>query len=97
MILVFQQRIQQMLKEAQRQDFEEDTMVRAKAAKIIRKEIINCTRFTFAGTFPSDCQQKSVPVYLKTLVSMLLNGTDVRDQTLEDSQATLTIAQLIVF
>ena len=97
MILVFQQRIQEMLKEAQKQDFEEDTMVLAKAAKIIRKEIISYTRFTFSGTFPSDCQQKSVPAYLKILVSMLLNGTDVRNQTLEDSQATLTIAQLIVF
>ena len=54
MILVFQQRIQEILKEAQRQDFKEDTMVLAKVAKIILKEIINCTRFTFAGTFPSD-------------------------------------------
>ena len=28
---------------------------------------------------------------------MLLNGTDVKDQTPEDSQATLTVAQLILF
>ena len=97
MILVFQQRIQEMLKETRTQDFEEETMILAKAAKIIRKEITNCTKFTFAGSFPSNCQEKSIPVHLKTLVSMLLNGTDVRDQISEDSQATLTIAQLIVF
>ena len=47
--------------------------------------------------FGSGCQQQSVPSTLKTLVSMLLNGANLRDQDCADSQANLTISQTILF
>ena len=67
--------------------------------------------FHFNGSFPPGCQQESVPTNLKYLVSMLLNGPNLRDQdsadsgtgswfnslNATDSQTCLTISQTIVF
>ena len=49
-----------MLKQTKGQDFEEDTIFLAKAARVIHKDIANVTGFKFAGTFPSGCLQESV-------------------------------------
>lgn len=86
--------MQQMLKQAMSCDYEGDALLLAKAAKIVRKDIISHKCFQFDGKFGSCCQQESVPSTLKTLVSMLLNSADLKDQ---DSQANLTISQTILF
>ena len=69
----------------------------AKAAKIVHKEIVNSSGFHFDGIFPSGCQHGSVPTDIKTMVSMLLYGADLKDQDSTDSQANLTISQTILF
>jgi hypothetical protein len=96
-VLVFPEGMQQMLKQAMACDHEGDVLVLAKAAKIVRKEITNFEGFHFDGTFPSNCQHQSVPSNLKTLVSMLLNGADLKDQDSTDSQASITISQTTLF
>ena len=86
-----------MLKQAMACDYEGDALLLAKTAKLLRKEIVSYSGFTFDGRFPSGCQQGSVPSTLKTLVSMVLNGPDLKDQDSIDSQANLMISQAILF
>ena len=73
-LLIFQQGMQQILKHALNTDYEGDAMILAKAASIIRKNIFDSLGFHFSGSFPPGCQQESVPINLKYLLSMLLNG-----------------------
>jgi hypothetical protein len=78
-------------------NYEGDALLLFKIAKIVRKDIASYKGFSFDGKFSSGCQQQSVPSTLKTLVSMLLYGADLRDQDYTDSQANLTILQTILF
>ena len=89
--------MQQILKHALSTDYEGDAMILAKAASIIRKNIFDSLGFHFSGSFPSGRQQESVPINLKYLLSMLLNGPNLRDQDSTDSQACLTLSQMIIF
>lgn len=90
--------MQQLLKQAMKCDYEGDALLLAKCAKIVRiKEIVSYKGFHFDGKFPPGCQQESMPSSLKTLVSMLLNGADLKDQDAIDSQANLTVSQTILF
>ena len=73
--------MQRLLKDALNTDYESDAMILTKATKIIRRD------FHFNGSIPPGCQQESVPVNLKYLVSMLLNGSNIKDQDSTDSQA----------
>ena len=72
-------------------DCEGDALVLAKAAKIIRRDVANHKGFHFNGTFNNHCQHDSVPSTLKTLLSMLLVGADLKDQAATDFQANLTL------
>ena len=54
-------------------------------------------RFDFQGKFEADFQSQSVPESFQCLVSMLLNGPGIKSKDPEESQASLTIAQLIIF
>ena len=79
-ILVFKNGMQQMQKQAMACDY---ALILAKAAKIVHRYIVSHKGFNFDGKFYSGCQQQSI---LKTLVSMLLNGADLKDQDSMDSQ-----------
>ena len=96
-ILVFEKGMQQMMKQAYNCNYEDDALILCKAAKIIREDIINSNGFQFDGSFPPNCQQNSVPINLKYLVSMLLNGSSIKDQESIESQSSLTISQAILF
>ena len=86
-----------MLKQAMACDYKGDALLLPKAAKIVPKLVMGYNGFHFDNNFGHGCQQQSVPSSLITLVSMLLNGTDLKDQDISDSQANLTIVQLILF
>ena len=80
-VIVFKEGMSNMLREALKQrDFSEDANILAKAAKIIRKDIFDHEGFRFTGSFTPNCQEDSVPASLKSLVSMILNGTGLDDQ-----------------
>ena len=67
-ILVFEQGMQQMLKQVMiESNYDNEAVILAKAAKIVRKEIIGHKSFHFDGKFPIGCQQTSVPSSLKCL------------------------------
>ena len=71
----------------------------AKAAQIVRKDMLE-KKQSFDGTFTSSCQKDSVPTSLLALVTMMLEGPNIQDQTdLEtiESDTALTISQLLLF
>lgn len=78
-------------------DYDNDAMILTNAANIIRRDIFHSHAFQFNGSFPPGCQQESVPVNLKYLVSMFLNGPNIKDQHSTESQACLTLSQMILF
>ena len=86
-----------MVKQAMACDYEGDALLLAKAARIVRKDIASHKGFNLDGKFGSICQKESVPSTLKTIVSMLLSGADLKDQDSMDSQANLIISQAILF
>ncbi|KAG5875930.1 hypothetical protein JTB14_017498 [Gonioctena quinquepunctata] len=87
-----------MLREALKiRALSEDAAILAKVASIVRKDIMNHQGFKFSGCFPAQCQEDSLPASLKSLVSMMLNGSSLQDQEKRDSQACLTIGQCIVY
>ena len=87
-----------MLKEAlKKRDFTEDVQILAKAASIIRKDIFNHDAFKFEGSFPENCQETSLPSSLKTLISLIFNGVSLKKQDKHESQACLTVGQVIVY
>ena len=81
-----------ILKDAlKKQDFAEDAAVLAKAAAIIRKDIFSHQSFKFTGHFPPKCQEEKLPSSHKSLISMILNGPNLKDQDKRELQACLTI------
>ena len=96
-IFGFDQGMQQLMKGSLDTDYDSDAKILTRAATIIRRDIFASHTFQFCGSFPSGCQQDSVPVNLKYLMSMLLNGPSLKDQASADSQACLSISQMILF
>ncbi|XP_066957952.1 putative leucine-rich repeat-containing protein DDB_G0290503 [Macrobrachium rosenbergii] len=92
-ILVFEQRMQQMLRQEFTPEYERDALILAKAARIVQNEIFSSSGVNFNGALPSDCQ-KVVPTQLKSLITMLMQGTDLKDQETIDSQVCLTVSQV---
>lgn len=79
-------------------DGDELGIVMTKISNIIRKDIFSQT-VSFSGSFDEKSQVESVPQSLLSLVSMLINGSNIEDraQNTSLSQPVLTIAQLLVF
>ena len=97
-VIVFKKGMESMLRDAiKKRDFSEDVEILAKAAKIIRNDIFDQDWFKFNGCFPPECQEDSLPTSLKSLVSLILSGPNLKDQDKRESQACLTISQLIFY
>ena len=82
----------------EQQDFDSEAVTLLKAAKIIRRDILN-KGCSFDGTFNADCQGNAVPESLKTLIGMILDAPDIKTQSssMIEAQTTLSISQLILF
>ena len=82
-------------------DFQDDGVCLAKAASIIRKELINITKeadFDItrnpALSIDKNIEEVSQPIY--SFINMILNGSDlIDDQQVLENKATLTIIQLL--
>src|SRR6218665_2357236 len=73
--LMFDEDLSITLSKACKSDSYADAMHLVRAAQIIRRDTIdNSSKYSFQGTFSSDCQKDSVPASLLTLVSMILEG-----------------------
>lgn len=97
-VLAFKEGLTNILNDAVKErDLSDDTKILAKAAKILRRDIFSHSQFKFDGSFPVDCQESSVPASLKSLISMTLNGLNLKDQEHNEAQPCLTICQSILF
>ena len=97
-VIVFEKGMHNMLKEAlKKRDFSEDAMILAKAATLIRNDIFSHQCFKFTGNFPPGCQEDSLPSSLKSLISLIFNGVNLKDQDRHESQACLTVGQIILY
>ena len=97
-VLIFGNGLRNIVKEAfQERDFSDDAAVLAKAAKIVRRDLFSHKGFSFSGTFPVGCQESYVPAGLKSLISMIMNGLNVKEQEHKESQPCLTVCQTVLF
>ena len=96
-LLAFDSDIGTALKRSQRDDSDNKASCLAKAASIVRKDMLE-KKTSFTGTFEKNCQNDSIPQCLYSLVNMILHGPNIRKQAeYKSTQATLTVSQLLQF
>ena len=96
-LLAYDDDIAHVLASVHKRDNDSDAMCIAHVAQIIRRDLFDENE-AFSGTFTPDCQIESVPTSMLSLVCMILEGPNIKDQTSHPtSQAALTIAQLLKF
>ena len=76
LLLAFQKDVGKAL--TQSNDFS-DTLIIAKAAKILRKCMLE-HQSKFDGTFPAGCVQNAIPPILLQFVGMVEHGADIKSQ-----------------
>ena len=98
LVLIGNEHIGSALSKACEYDADNDAVILAEAAKIVRRDMMQLKN-TFDGSFDNKCQEKSVPSSLVTLVSMVLNGPNIKNQSsfIVIPQSVLTISQLLVY
>ena len=91
------------IKLANEQDTDADALHLARAAKIVRKDILKQAQ-SFKGTFDTDCQENSIPQSLKALIDFILRGPSSHTNTatkesveVNENQASRSISQLIIY
>lgn len=97
--LVFSSDIGAALQFAQTHDYDTEAMHLAKAAILVRKELL-AKKQCFNGTFDTDGQRSAVPDLLLALVNMILEGPIVKNKNEQDStgmKAGEMISQLLIF
>ena len=96
--LVFSEGLNSLIKDVlKKRQIDQDMKVITDCAKMIREDIFNHQGFRFAGSFPETCQTDSLPTSLKVLMSLIINGTSLKNQEGKDNQASLTSGQILYF
>ena len=86
------------MKRAQEDNCDMEAYHLAKAAKIVRRDILQ-RQNAFRGTFPPNCQNDAVPSTLQTLFNMIIKGPTVNQQPTgsDSNQACMSVAHLLMF
>ena len=96
----FREDVGAILQNAYAEDADDEGTYLAKAASIVRRKILNCS-VRFEGTFDESSQKVSVPKTLVTLLSMIMNGSNLtletNDENVYKQQPCLSISQLLVY
>jgi len=96
-LLIFNDDIGPAVRRVCTQDALQDAFCLSRAAQIIRQQIFLHT-LQFDGAFGPNCQEESVPKSLLALISMMLEGPNIEDQSrLPVVPGAVQISQLIVF
>ena len=97
-LLAFKQDVGSALHKACEQDADSEGVSLARAANIVRRDMLNM-KMAFSGSFEPHCQEQSVPTSLVALVAMILYGPNIQEQSDHSivSTPTLTISQLLMF
>ena len=77
--LAFNEQVTGALKDAGMESLDAEAIYLAKAAKIICQDMFKTTT-AFCNSFDEDCQVKSVPQSLLALISMILNGANIKSR-----------------
>ena len=95
--MAYEDDIGAVLRQGYQTDRDEQSVMMTQIANTIRYDIFAQT-IRFSGSFDQTSQVESVPQSLLSLVSMLVNGSNIKDQTSNRclSQPVLTIAQLLM-
>ena len=96
-LLVFGDDVGPAIKRACQMDCDDDGHHLAKAASIVRRDMLESRESKFNGMFQDNDQHNSVPSSLLALVGMILDGPSIKTRTHKTSQSTLSIAQLMQF
>ena len=97
-VLVSNEDVGAALRKACEHDTDNDAVHLARAANIVRRDMLKMKQ-DFSGSFDAQCQEKSVPVSLLSLVAMVLYGPNIITQTSSAAmpQPALTLSQLLVY
>ena len=79
-LLAFSKDVGAALRQAYERDFDDEAQIFSQAAKIFRRDIFS-TESKFHNSFESNCQQESTPQSLRSLVGMILRGSNIQTQT----------------
>ena len=94
-LLAFEEDVGAALVKICESDNDNDAIHLARAAKIVRSQMFGEAK-SFTG-FSVGCQEESVPSRLLALVTMILEGPSIKDQSEDRTPAALSIAQLLKF
>lgn len=100
--LIFKRDVEEAIQRAT--DHDSEALLIAQVAKIVRREMFQTTQ-DFVGSFDENSQEKSVPRALSALIAMILDGPGAvfknsvftEDTEIDQTQAALTLSQLIFF
>ena len=98
-LLAFDRDMGAALRKFYKEDFDNEAICLAWAAKIVRIYILQL-QATFTGSFDDACQVNSVPQSLLTIVAMILDGLNIQSRSQSSSgthQASLSVAQLLQY
>jgi len=97
-LLVFNEDVGKALGKACAYDADNDAVYLSRAATVVRKEMFQ-TKNSFNGSFDTECQDNSVPSSLLALVSMVINGTNIKTLTNDAPalQSAYSISQLLMY
>ena len=94
-LLAFEEDVGAALVKICESDNDNDAIHLARAAKIVRSQMFGEAK-SFTG-FSVGCQEESVPSRLLALVTMILEGPSIKDQSEDRTPTALSIAQLLKF
>ena len=96
--MAWEENVGPIFQEGYQIDRDEQSVMMTQIAETIWQDIF-AHKVTFSGSFDHNSQAESVPQFLLSLVKMLINGSDITNQTPNTnlSQPLLSIAQLLVY
>ena len=96
-LLAFNEDIAVVLKKDTENNIDSEAMLIAKTANIIRRDLLNVEKSKFHGTFEANCQEASIPQFLRSLIEMIMGGASIKTQSsnIVENQAALIVSQLI--
>ena len=97
-ILVFSDGLNSLIKDVmKKRQVDQEMKAISECAKVIREDIFNHEGFSFSGYFLGNCQTESLPISLRVLMSLIINGTSMKNQAGNDTQASLTSSQFLYY
>ena len=99
LLLIFSKDIGSTIQHAITGDMDDDAVILAKAAKIVRKEMFS-KEYEFTGSFEENCERNAVSKSLLALTRMILEGPSITNQNncnTKRDQVSVTLTELLHF